>query len=100
MRIGCEFWIEADHPALAGHFPGNPLVPASLILDRVMDGHPLLRERSVRIESVKFLAPLRPMQKVRLEYRQSGPDRLSFVCHLDGTLILICKGQIALASPS
>ena len=28
--------IAKDHPALAGHFPGNPIVPGVLILDEVM----------------------------------------------------------------
>lgn len=98
MRKSCEFAIDAEHPALPGHFPGDPLVPGSLILDTVIANQPLLQGQPLHIESVKFLAPLRPAQKVVVEYRESAPDRLSFACRVDGTLI--CKGRIALASPS
>ena len=30
-----RFSIAPDHPALAGHFPGNPIVPGALVLARV-----------------------------------------------------------------
>jgi 3-hydroxyacyl-[acyl-carrier-protein] dehydratase len=93
-----EFAIDADHPALAGHFPGDPLVPGSLILDLVIAGEPTLRGQPLRIESVKFLAPLRPEQRVAVEYRELEQDRLSFACRVGG--VLICKGQISPANPS
>lgn len=98
MSTTREFAIDADHPALEGHFPGDPLVPGSLILDLVIAGEPLLRGRPLRIESVKFLAPLRPKQRVSVEYRELAPDRLSFACRVGG--VLICKGQISPANPS
>jgi 3-hydroxymyristoyl/3-hydroxydecanoyl-(acyl carrier protein) dehydratase len=98
VRAIREFAIDVDHPALPGHFPGDPLVPGSLVLDAVIAGQPLLRRQPVHIESVRFLAPLRPAQKVAVEYRGSTPDRLSFVCRVDGTPI--CKGRITLAGRS
>jgi 3-hydroxyacyl-[acyl-carrier-protein] dehydratase len=97
MRAIREFAIDADHPALPGHFPGDPLVPGSLILDLVISAQPLLRERPMHIESVKFRAPLRPAQRVAVEYRESAPGRLSFTCRVEGALV--CGGRIALADP-
>lgn len=88
-----EFTIDADHPALSGHFPGDPLVPGSLILDLVIAVQPRLRGQPVHIEAVKFLAPLRPDQRVLVEYRESALNRFSFTCRANG--VLVCNGQIA-----
>lgn len=60
--------ISADHPCLAGHFPGNPIVPAVVMLDCVQDA---LRAQQganhiTRIAHVKFLAPLKPEEELRI----------------------------------
>ena len=54
--------ISPQHPALAGHFPGNPIVPGVVLLDYAI--HALaqlggLSEAGIRIGTAKFLAPVR-----------------------------------------
>jgi 3-hydroxyacyl-[acyl-carrier-protein] dehydratase len=56
--------IAADHPALAGHFPGNPVVPGVLLLDQVLKA-----AGATNVPSAKFHAPLRPGEEflIRVE---------------------------------
>ena len=56
------FAIPADHPSLAGHFPGNPVVPGVIVLDYVLSqlAWPLGVPR--RLSWVKFPRALLPTQ--------------------------------------
>lgn len=58
--------VAADHPAFAGHFPGQPLMPGALLLAEVLEavhGVPALAARlgtEPTLAAAKFLAPVRP----------------------------------------
>jgi 3-hydroxyacyl-[acyl-carrier-protein] dehydratase len=62
-------FIESDHPAFAGHFPGRPIVPGVLLLDRAQRaieskiGMPL-----EGLPAAKFHSPATPGEELELEY--------------------------------
>lgn len=51
--------IAADHPALPGHFPGHPIVPGVVILDRVV-AHLKAQAglAAIGVKRMKFVRPL------------------------------------------
>lgn len=71
-------WLSftADHPALPGHFPGRPLIPGVVILERI---HALLRQcrptcRLQRLPNVKFLRPVLPDESLLLGIELTHTD--------------------------
>jgi 3-hydroxymyristoyl/3-hydroxydecanoyl-(acyl carrier protein) dehydratase len=65
--------IPADHPALPGHFPGNPIVPGVVLLDEVLSALP----GRMDIPWAKFHAPLRAAQEfvIRIEHNKFSVHR-------------------------
>jgi 3-hydroxymyristoyl/3-hydroxydecanoyl-(acyl carrier protein) dehydratase len=70
----CEhFHIAASHPALPGHFPGAPVVPGVVLLERVAATARRAFDAEVAgLPQVKFLRPLRPGEDVELRIERSG----------------------------
>ena len=77
--------IAADHPSLAGHFPGNPIVPGVVILEEVMRVFDAWRPESrvIGMPVVKFLTPLRPEQPFTIRFTESGARGIRFECVRD-----------------
>lgn len=87
--------IDADHPALPGHFPGQPIVPGVVLLDHVIRALTQRDGRSfVRIQAVKFLAPLLPGEQAWLETSIEG-GRARFSVGSDTGIIMRGEGELA-----
>jgi len=86
--------VAADHPCIAGHFPGHPVVPGSLLLEEVSHcvAGWLPGFTANRFRQVKFLRPLEPGTPFTVTLEQAAEGRVTFECHCAGELI--ARGQI------
>lgn len=66
--------VPPDHPVFAGHFPGRPIVPGALLLDRLLAGIGL----PCNIASAKFLSPVGPDATVRFAWQKQGSGYVRF----------------------
>lgn len=89
-----NFVIEADHPALPGHFPGHPVVPGVVVLDRVLAAIEAASGAALgalRLPQVKFVQPLLPGEAARIEIdsvvAEGAPPRWRFRVLRDDTLV-------------
>ena len=62
--------VPADHPALAGHFPGRPIVPGVVLLDQVMrlaQAQLAAPMEAWQVGQAKFLSPVGPGEVLTFE---------------------------------
>jgi 3-hydroxyacyl-[acyl-carrier-protein] dehydratase len=94
--------VHSTHPALPGHFPGNPLVPGVVLLAKVIDAAERLHEGKQRvagISAVKFHAPVHPDKAVMLSLAPVSPVLLKFECRTGKTLIATGSLELAATRP-
>jgi 3-hydroxyacyl-[acyl-carrier-protein] dehydratase len=90
--------IAASHPALPGHFPGQPIAPGVLLLDLVLEHAERWRGAPLRVAAlpqVKFAAPLLPEQDARLQLDLRDQE-LRFSITREG--VVIAQGVFRLAA--
>ena len=100
MWQAAEIRFALDDPTAAGHFPGHPIIPGALLLEEIVraiaGSHATARE--LVIPAVKFLAPVRPGDIVRLRWRARGDGQISFEGRLAEGERLAVAGTLRLES--
>ena len=73
--------VPTDHPAYAGHFPGQPVLPGVVLLDQAL--HALAAGQGLdaavgQLKSAKFPSPVQPGEALRLSYTNTAAGVFSF----------------------
>ena len=80
--VSKAYQINSEHPCLAGHFPGDPIVPGVVLLDYVSEfikQH--VPECTVSmISQAKFHQPLRPDEEFFIHLEKISSDGFKFEC--------------------
>ena len=81
--------IAADHPALPGHFPDNPVVPGVVVLDHILSAvaaeWPAYQVTGIR--KFKFLRTLLPGEPFSVQCAAVQNGRMRVECLQAGTRI-------------
>ncbi|TKC86997.1 beta-hydroxyacyl-ACP dehydratase [Trinickia terrae] len=84
------FEIPLDHPALPGHFPGQPIVPGVVLLDHAISGIGRALDRELgacKISSAKFLSPALPGVPLALSFRMLDSGAIDFSVTTDSRTV-------------
>ena len=91
-----EWVVAPDHPALVGHFPGDPIVPGALLLREIVAAiarqYPDMMCRA--IEAAKFLHPVRPGAMLATDWEDGRSGEIRFTCTLAPTGPRVATGSL------
>lgn len=101
--ITAHILVPHDHPSLAGHFPGHPIVPGVVLLDEVLDAIRSASTRTLTLVSVvstKFLRAVEPGTELELQVKfsadASGSWKARFAATHAGASVL--EGNMLIAT--
>ena len=97
------FVIEAAHPCLPGHFPGQPLVPGVVILDRVVAAVEAVHGPlgALRLPQVKFVQPLLPDEQAEIALEDASRDGVSrWRFRVERAGMLLASGEVVADGPA
>lgn len=94
--------IPWEHPCFPDHFPGAPLVPGALLLKWIAALLAEQRQLKVNyIKQVKFLAPVKPGDRVRLSFTTGkGMQQLGVDAYVGEMHVLKGQFESVTCSPS
>ena len=87
--------LAVDHPAVEGHFPGNPIIPGAVLLSVTLRaiGEDLGASLyPCTIRAAKFYFPARPGDQMSIEFTGTVPGEIKFACAVRGKKVL--AGQL------
>ena len=81
MTTPTQWTVPENHPAFAGHFPGNPILPGVVLLDLAL--HIITESGGAALDrcevsSVKFLSPAKPGDELLVRHERSGSGVIQF----------------------
>ncbi len=104
MSLRYTLVFAADHPVGAGHFPGLPIVPGALLLDRALAG--LAQQLGLpappawRLRSAKFPAPVLPGQTVDVQALPGANGGWRLIAQVGAQRVLVAEVLCEPATPA
>ncbi|MDT7836740.1 3-hydroxyacyl-ACP dehydratase [Aquabacterium sp. OR-4] len=100
--------VPLDHPAFAGHFPGQPILPGVVLLAEVLQAWREAAGRGelpppqppLQLQAAKFLAPVQPGAGLGVRLQAAATQLRFELLRLDGdgAATLAASGSFALAT--
>lgn len=93
-----QILIARDHPALPGHFPGQPLVPAVVMLDEMAKGLSRMTGQCIAsVRQLRLLEPLAPGVTLDVSVQDKGGDCWALVGRTGDRVVV--KGRFSSVPP-